>query len=533
MARLALLCVVELVVVVALAVAVFASPGWSEGRPVDAGPAAGAPPTPEATLTANTSKPPSALPAAGESPYPPARTQVKETWRADDPVGVLLTGTLCLRDGKPAEASVTLSRAKVRTTASAAADGTFALVGLQPGEWTVTLRGTTVVEATETLIITDEAVQRHDFVLAASYAVAVRIVTPEGKDGTSALRKALPWWGDWFVAGQAERFPERLAPTDYGAVFAGDARWSGEMNPVNGAAGTLHVTSLPAHVALLHRHLVLQQKVVEPGQADVEFVVDVDALKRLAGSAMVRVLDAVTGEPLAKARVAMNTSNRGGMGLPVDADGRRVLEGLSPGLLHCEISAADHESMYATVRIEVSERLDLGEVRLGPMVPFQGTLLDAEGRPASTGNVTWADLKWRTQPTAFATNRHAGIDADGVFTLWNTGRGLLTVTARDQTGNVAVGVFDNPPPAPVVLRLAAPGECLVRRPVDATRAFTVTLFDAAQRPIAAHALDPRQTSLPIRLPFGAYTYEVDDDEGRSLQRGALTFSAAPCTLEIR
>lgn len=529
-ARLALVCAVELVLVLALALAVFAAPAASEAQPIDRTVPTAEPSAAHLSIPVAAPAPP---PVQVEAPSPLARTEVKAKWRADDPVGVLLTGTLRLRDGRPAEASVTLSLDKVRKTASASADGSYAVVGLQPGEWQVALQGQSVVDAKATLILTDEAVQRHDFELDASYAVAVRIVTADGQDATRALRRALPQWGDYSVAGQRDRFPERLAPTDYGVVFVGDAKWRGEMNPVDGAAGTLHLTSLPAHVALLQRHLVLEQKLVQPGATQVEFVVDVEALKELAGSATVRVIDAVTGEPLGKARVSMHTSNRGGGGAPVDAEGRVVLEGLSPGLLRCEVNAAEHEAMSMTVQVKVGERLDLGDVRLGPLVPFTGTLLDADGKPGSAASVTWTDLKWRTGPTAFVTNRSVRIEADGTFSLWNTGRGQVAITARDQAGNVAVGVFDNPSPDPVVLRMEVAGECLVHRPSDPTRAYTVTLFDAAQRPVAAQTLGPRQTSLAIKLPFGAYTFEVHDDQARSLQRGSLTFSATPCTLEIR
>lgn len=529
-ARLALVCAVELALVLALALAVFAAPAASEAQPID-----GTVPTAEPSA-AHLSIPvaaPAPSPVQVDAPTPLARTEVKAKWRADDQVGVLLTGTLRLRDGRPADASMTLSLDKVRKSASASADGSYAVVGLQPGEWQVALQGESVVDAKTTLTLTDEAVQRHDFELDASHAVAVRIVTADGQDATRALRLALPQWSDYFVAGQRDRFPDRLAPTDYGAVFVGDAKWRGEMNPVDGAAGTLHLASLPAHVALLQRHLVLDQKLVQPGEEKVEFVVDVEAMKKLAGSATLRVLDATTGEPLANARVSMHTSNRGGGGALVDAEGRVVLEGLSSGLLRCEVNAAEYESMSMTVRVEVGERLDLGDVRLGPLVPFTGTLLDADGKPATAAIITWTELKWRTRPTAFVTNRLARVEADGTFALWRTGRGLIAITARDQAGNVGVGVFDSPSPDPVVLKMAVAGECTVRRPTDPTRAYTVTLFDAAQRPIAAHTLDPRQTSAVIKLPFGTYTFEVHDDQARSLQRGSLTFGATPCTLEIR
>jgi len=335
------------------------------------------------------------------------------------------------------------------------------------------------------------------------------------------------------VVGQRDRFPDRLAPTDYGAVFVGDAQWSGEMNTENGFAGTLSFAAPPpAHAALLLRHLVLEQQVVQPGQQEVRFVVDVEALKPRLASATVRVVDAASGAPLKDARVGLYTSNMGGMGSPVDADGRALVENLLPGLLRGSITANEHESMYATMRVEPGQRLDLGEVRLGAQQNLRGRVLDADGKSVAA-TLSWTELKWRTAPTAFVTGRSAGTEADGSFSLWGTGAGAIAVAARTQDGRLATAVIDNPPPAPVELRVAAAAECTVTRPADPTRAFTVTLYDSTRRPVAARTFEPRVLKSTLSMPAGSYPFEVHDDTGRLVQSGTLTFGATPTTLEIR
>jgi hypothetical protein len=532
-ARTAALCAIELLIAVLLAVQVFADrpPPAPPVAPAGAG---DAPRPAHATATAAPAAAPAPQPApAAASAREAPRERAAARWRDGDPVGVLLTGTVRGSDGKPADVSLSAKLDKSLVSASATADGSYALVGLRPGEWTVTLRGTGFVEATATVAITDDAVQHRDFTVDPSFPVRVLIVTADGQDGTFALRKALPWFGDFNVAGKREPFPERLAPTDYGAVFVGDATFDRQMNPKDGFAGTLHCKTLPAHVALLQRHLVLQQQVVQPATTEVKFTVDIDALKALAASATVRVLDADSGAPLVDARVSLDTSNRGGMGHKVDADGRAVLEGLSPGLLRCNITAKDRETMYTTVRVEPGQRLDLGDVRLGAALTLRGTVLDADGRPA-TASLSWTELKWRTRATAaFASNRSARTEADGTFSLWGTGRGAIAVAARDQQGNVAMGVFDNPPATPVVLQLSRPCECVVVRPADPTRTFTLTLFDAARRPVTGREIGPRSPKSTVQLPPGEYAYEVHDADERLLQSGSLTLGATPCTLEIR
>jgi len=244
----------------------------------------------------------------------------------------------------------------------------------------------------------------------------------------------------------------------------------------------------------------------------------------------VRVVDGASGAPLTGARVSL--AGAGGMGTPVDAEGRATVENLLPGLLKCWIAAKDYESMESVISIEPGQRVELGEVRLGAQQNLKGRVLDADGKPAAA-SLYWTALKWRSGPTAFVSNRTTRAEADGTFTLWQTGPGAIAVTARAQDGRLAVGVFDNPPAAPVELRLEPPAECTVTRPVDLTRAFTVTLYDAQRRAVAAQTFEPRLLKSKMSMPAGDYAFEVHDDRGRLVQHGTLTFGANPTTLEIR
>jgi hypothetical protein len=529
-ARVAALCALEAVVGVWLAANVFggAEPAAPSSPASEIAAAASGAPVAASVAPADTRQ----AAAATTSPAAAPRAAAAAKWRPDDPVGVLLTGRVAAADGAPVAVQLSAQREGAAVHATSGADGSYALVGLQPGEWSVTLGGTGFVKSTTAVEIADDAVQQRDFTVARSVAVRVRIVTADGADATRAVRTSLRGFPDFAVAGQRERFPERFAPTDYGIVFVGDATWDNEMNPKDGFAGTLHLASVPAHVALLQRHMVLQQEVVQPGQQEVKFTVDVAALKALAGSATVRVFDAA-GVPLAGARVSLGSSNRADGGTLVDAEGRATLEGLSPGLLRCQITAKDHETMYTTVRVDPGQRLELGDVRLGPKLDLRGTVLNADGKPA-TAQISWTELKWRTRATAaFETNRVARVEADGTFSLWGTGQGAIAVTARDRQGNVAMGVFENPPREPVVLRLEKGCACVVTRPADPSRTFTMTLFDGSRRAIAATTLASRSAKATVHMPEGEYSYEVHDDHEQLLQSGTVTFGAEPCAVEIR
>lgn len=525
--RLALLCIVEGIVVLVLALQLC---GGSHDRVQDSAPPA--PPGTEArgASEVGTSRSPS---AAADPLVLPVRTAVAATWRADDPIGVLLTGTVRSVDGAGVDVYLSMTQGPETRGAAAEKDGSFGIVGLRPGEWQVTLRGDRIVETTATITLGDEAVQQHDFVVGVSHPVKVHIVTADGGDATKALRRASIQAGRFHVVGQRDAFPDHLAPTEHGVALVGDARWRGEMNPADGFAGTLFLSGVPAHVALLQRSLVLEQQVVQPGQEEVRFVVDIEALQKLAATATLRVLDAESGVPLVGAHVALNdSSGMGGRPPGVDESGRVTLTGLSPGLLMLSIEAKDHESVWTMVQVASGQTTDLGDFRLGAAADLKGTLLDADGKPAN-GHVQWTEIKWRTAPTAFCDNRSTNVEADGSFTLWRTGRGPIAVQARTRDGRIAAGVFDNPPTEPVVLRLGEVGECKVTRPADPARAFTVTLFDRRHLAIDARVLEPRILQTTIRMPVGDYAFEVHDDRHRRVQAGSLTFGSTPCALEIR
>jgi hypothetical protein len=496
-----------------------------------------APATPPAAVTAAASADAALAQASAVASQPAATSSARQAARAkyqsDDLLGVMLTGTVRWRDGTPVGgASLWAARDKQNVRGEGGPDGAFAMLRLTPGEWQLTVRADGAVDHAQALVVTDDAEQTLDVTLDRSFPVRVLAVTADGKDLTTVLRTELGLSDSLVAAGQSHAFPERFAPTDYGVVFVGDAKWHGEMNPKDGLLGTLRLAAAPpAHVALLLRHVVLDQQRVEPGHGEVRFVVAPDAVKKLLGSATVRVVDATTQQPIAGARVGLATSNRFGGGQPVDDDGRARVENLSPGLMRLTIDAKDHEALQTTVRIEPGATLDLGTIALDKALPLAGRVVDAAGKPA-TAEVRWTELKWRTTPTEFVTNRGARVEADGTFSLWGTGPGRIAVSAHAPDGRVAVGVFDNPPAQPVVLQLQPGCALKITRPKDPSRTFTVTVFGPGRQPVAAITLE-REHPAMLSLPAGRHAFEVHDDTGRLTQSGDVDLGAGGATLEVR
>ncbi len=524
---------IEAVVCAVLGAAVF---GRDDARDVDAVADVRAPAAPPAAAVAAAGD--AALdPVSAVDPKPSATSAMREAARAkhqpDDLLGVMLTGTVRWRDGAPVGgASLWAARDTQNVSGEGGADGAFAMLRLTPGEWQLTVRADGAVAHAQALVVTDDAEQALDVTLDRAFPVRVFAITADGKDLTTVLRTELGLFNKLVAAGQGQAFPERFAPTDYGMVFVGDAKWYGESNPKDGWLGTLQLAAAPpAHVALLLRHVVLAQQRVEPGQGEVRFVVATDAVKKLLGSATVRVVDATTQQPIAGARVAWTTSSAFSGGQPADAEGRARVENLSPGLMRLMINAKDYEALQTTVRIEPGATLDLGAIPIDKAMPLTGRVVDAAGKPA-TAVVRWTELKWRNAPTEFVTNRSARIEADGTFSLYGTGPGRIAVSAHAPDGQVAVGVFDNPPAQPVLLQLQPACALKITRPKDPLRTFTVTVFGAGRQPVAAVTLE-REHPAMLSLPAGRHAFEVHDDTGRLTQSGDVDLGAGGATLEVR
>jgi hypothetical protein len=545
--RLVVLVALELAVVALLATRFVEDPAGPGGAAAAASPGVGnrpaAPPSAPASDPAGdpaSTPPQSATESPASAPERSAasqRSEVAARWVADDPAGILLTGSVRWSDGTPVDGgTVSASRDGDRRDALLI-EGTYAFAGLSPGAWQLFAKSRDRAYAATQVVLTDEAAQTHDIVLEPRYAVRVRIVDREGKDGTAALTRK-PIEPDrrtvasvfqvraWSVAGQRDRFPRVLAPTNSNIVNAGDALWEDARH--DGYAGTLQFASgPPAHAALLLRHIVLEQQAVVPGQTEVTFVVDPDAIRRLMGSVRLRVVDAETGAPLPAANVQLSLTDS----LRLDEDGRIAVDSVLPGLLTCSVSAPGREHFSRPVYVEPGQCSDLGEVCLGPVAPVTLRVLDAGGAPATRASLTWHELKWRTSAPP-GPNRRT-VQTDGTCSLDRVGRGPIAVIARAPGNLAAIVVFDNPPAQPVELRLGPAGTCHVSRPADASRSFTVTVLDGRRRAIEAHELPPWRRRATITLPLGAYVCEVHDETGQLLQSGTVQFGEEPATLEIR
>jgi len=137
-------------------------------------------------------RPAAALPgAAGSAPAErtPATATQDARVDANDPIGILLTGTIRGSDGTLVEgASAGVHRDREYRGSNSGGPGAFAIAGLQPGEWTLTCRADGFAPHEATITLDDRAFQRVDIELKPSWIVRVKI---QGADGKSILKELL------------------------------------------------------------------------------------------------------------------------------------------------------------------------------------------------------------------------------------------------------------------------------------------------------------------------------------------------------
>lgn len=113
-----------------------------------------------------------------------------------------------------------------------------------------------------------------------------------------------------------------------------------------------------------------------------------------------RVINAVTGAPIADATAFINNAQIGGeLGIPGlfsnlrgDSQGRLRSELLEPGKYAISIRAPHFESARRDLTLAAGQdSLDLGDIRLRPLGSVEVTVVDAEGKPVAGAEVRSAD----------------------------------------------------------------------------------------------------------------------------------------------
>jgi len=316
-----------------------------------------------------------------------------------------------------------------------AADGHYAIAGLAPGSYMLHASGRAYGDAKATLELKAGATRR-DFELAASMAIRIKVVTPEGMSLTKALqaRKSLGMISG--VIGVATREPlERLPLTElrshsrYG-VGEYQEGWSmRDQKLPEGVVGILMVKAPPPfYVNAVFMHFVLMSEKVTGRVEEITFVLKPENIEQLLATVKVRLVDAETGAPVKKGRVSISDRQSGGMGAQLDGAGVAEQKNVPPGLKELQIWAQGYEAVHNYIRVADSGVHDLGTYRLHKAVEIAGEIVDEGGKPVAAQLVV-RNLDRLDFPQPLSTGMSYRSDTEGKFKVASVGRGRYLIRA--------------------------------------------------------------------------------------------------------
>jgi hypothetical protein len=99
------------------------------------------------------------------------------------------------------------------------------------------------------------------------------------------------------------------------------------------------------------------------------------------GEVRLRVVDAITGQPIDGCRVNCFSPDEGGDGYSLTAQGTAVFERVPAGPLPISIMACGHGAISTHVSVKAGVVNDLGTFQMEPATSIRGSITDLTGRP--------------------------------------------------------------------------------------------------------------------------------------------------------
>lgn len=538
MRPLAAFVIAETVVLCSLLYAVF-------GGGAAAGAATAPSPAPTAPPTTNASRAGAAAPTL---PTPPSTLERTTAAAAEAPpvtAGIVVHGTVRDEEGQPVGGvQVYWRREDIWRSGNGASPGAYAVAGMTPGHWEVTCQAEGFVEAPFSREVGSRAEQHVDLTLRRAHVVRVKVLDAAGTDVLADLAKGSASQLPTVIATRTPLARE-LPPTDQTRLTRfGLGRWRGSDDlagrrgatlPADLAGELLLDEPPPLFASLVLRTKVLQVQRIEPGQHELVFTIERDALLAGFGALTVRLLDSTTGEPLPDVRVSIGTAQGGGTGGKSDARGRTTIERVLPGLGHLSIEGGrDRESIRRFVRIQAGQTTDLGDLLLHPAAELAGVVVDAAGNPVNGASVQWTDLDGRTFPLPLVTNMSTLCDDEGRFRIGRCGRHRFVVTAETTEGARGHALVDTRSGFPAALRIpVAPTTRVALRSTFTGVGYTVSVLTAERTPVHVVMLGAEYRPTSLQLPPGDYTVEIHEMDSDVLVRSApLHVGSAPTEIVV-
>jgi len=450
---------------------------------------------------------------------------------------ILVRGMLRDEQGKPAEnAYLRWIRSGGEASLALGTHGAYSIAGLQPGHYTVELRGEDYRrEAIDVEISAQPEIQTRDFVLHPGMRFPIRIVdgqgsTPLGPGHTDATRRT------WSLTVRATK--NQPASTVH-ALNAGSNQNSecgmflprqfleaGHENLGLDVLGllTLHEAP-PLFVSLAFGSAVVATQRIDEMPKELVFVIDAQELRSMLGGVRLRLMHADGRTPLQEASVTLHSQSSVGGERRVDEDGRAEFSDRTPGAYDLWLRAKGLHMQSRSIDVRPGEMLDLGEIPLreGPeqyvRFEFPGSSRPEVAfvvQPAAPGNpLGTLDRPPGSVWSCRLANRVViPFPGPGTFELR-----IVMVGSPSERDTIHLGalpqriVFGEAPGEDVVVKLEETTTVALIPPRDPPPGVRWLISTSDARPAMLVCLESRQPKL-VELPRGSYSImPVSNDPG--------------------
>lgn len=263
--------------------------------------------------------------------------------------------------------------------------------------------------------------------------VTVLVIDSEGDIPAGGL-PLTGWSGSSALNPPGVRYRPALSPGGLARMREGPLRACFEALP-DGGAGILEVPGGRERWAVLtFRNQPLKSLHWTPGTDRIEFTLDPADLDAYLAQVSLRVVDAVTLEPLQD--VSLHVSTLQGyhpVPLATDVQGRIEIAALAPGRLTFQLEKRGYGGICWRSIVRASANLDLGTFPMQVATRVRGTVVDEHGRPIAGGYVSTMASERYVFPYSVFSPGSAETDARGAFAVEDLppGEHLLFLTTRD------------------------------------------------------------------------------------------------------
>jgi len=306
------------------------------------------------------------------------------------------------------------------------AEGRFEIGDLRPDHWRLYASAPGhMARRMEFDVRREEQQKELDVTLPPTQTLRVKMLTPDGRN----LLEVAEQDAALGLAFTPVPFATREAPgpriadlgEDWSRIY-GAGRWRDRSQVgekvAGDAAGVLTLEeSLPLHVGVSVRGVVLDERVVTPGSDEVVFVVPIERLRAVVSTVTVHLVSAQDGLPIPHAEVLIE----GCESAITDARGVAEIPRVPPGERTIHFDADGVERLAEWIAIEPGSKLDLGSRELGQAARVTGHVVDENGT-ALVGSVQLRSLDGRAAEHELPLVQTADTDDQGKFVFEQVGR---------------------------------------------------------------------------------------------------------------